>query len=412
MIFIPFIYFSSLFIYLYRKSKHFNIGLYIILIYIISSFFSILAYQSKVLEYGEIPINIIPTIYYCFLITISILPFVKFKSDELTEIVLHKKKLFTILSYIFFFAFLISIFTYSSELISLISSDLYTIRSSEYSGDYNIIKLGIFQIGAQISSLFSGFTPVILFFYFYSVSFLKNNKIFNVLLLLSSTISIIPSILIAGRTEVIYWLLSFFFYYSLFYKLLNKEKKKKLLFPLFILIPLLVLYLYNLTNIRFNSYKSIGVYNSIIDYAGQSFINFCKFFDTYIFNEPRYDRIFPFYDRFILGNKFNLNDYRDSLLRTQDLNIGIFYTYLGDFIVDIGKYLTIIFVFGFYFISNNLIKRIKSNVIDFNTLLLLIIQANLPLYGIFYYSYWKLGTNYFVILIIIMFFLFRSSNKK
>jgi len=83
MIYIPFLYFSFLFIFMLLKQKSFNLGSFIVLIYIISSFFSILIKKYDLLNYNFPVIKLEPTFLYCFLLTISILPFYKYRSEKI-----------------------------------------------------------------------------------------------------------------------------------------------------------------------------------------------------------------------------------------------------------------------------------------------------------------------------------------
>ena len=76
MILVPFIYFILLMFVFWYKGKRFGVASYVSFIYAISAFYSVLIdWFGFYGEYGvttKIPINFLPTLTYCVLITISI----------------------------------------------------------------------------------------------------------------------------------------------------------------------------------------------------------------------------------------------------------------------------------------------------------------------------------------------------
>ena len=100
MIFVPFVYFSIFFALMWRKQKSFNVGSIITLFYIISSFFAILIKTNNLWIFHFPEIKIIPTFLYCTLLTVSILPFYKFRSDKIKFITLQNSKVFIPISWI------------------------------------------------------------------------------------------------------------------------------------------------------------------------------------------------------------------------------------------------------------------------------------------------------------------------
>lgn len=411
MITIPFIYFTTLYYVMQKRYKSFNIGSYLLLVYIISSFFSIVTYNIKSLDYYKIEINLEATIFYCITLTIFIIPFYFVDSSKIKSIVAPNLKFFNAIGYIFIIVFIIILVTFLDDLKNIVNGDLKEARGNVYLGLNSNSKTGIFRLGAQITSIFANFTPITLLMYFYSNIYLNKSKYFNFGLFIASFSSVIPGILVAGRTQTIYWLMTYIMLYILFKHKITKEIKKYLLFPFLIFIPFIAAYMFLLTIARFDDGTDSGVINSVIKYGGQSFINFCNFYDSYESNYFTLERIFPFTNKFILGNEFNLDNYREKILIDQSLNIGIFYTFIGDLIVDLGKLGTIVYATIFLLLSKLVLFSRNKHQIAFNQILLLLILIHVPLHGIFYYSYWKIGTSYYIIGSIIIYRIFKGKNN-
>ena len=86
MLYFPFIYFTTLLLAVIRK-RGFDMSAYMIFIYAISSFFSIILYNQNydydLVYFSKIDISPLPTIIYCGLITFCIYPFYKYNSNRL-----------------------------------------------------------------------------------------------------------------------------------------------------------------------------------------------------------------------------------------------------------------------------------------------------------------------------------------
>ena len=96
MYFIPFIYFSCLTFYFWHEHRTFNLAVYISSLYVITSLCSILMITGGYLnaEGGGVLVDgwepefgFIPTVLYCGLITLTIIPFSFIRTDKLTSII-------------------------------------------------------------------------------------------------------------------------------------------------------------------------------------------------------------------------------------------------------------------------------------------------------------------------------------
>src|SRR5690554_4623799 len=104
MIAIPFVYFTFLLVFILKRKKTFDISAYLVSLYWLSSFFSILIdiNNFRSFDTSGYEISIVPTLLYCFLLTLTIWPFYKFKSEHVVYVKLKKSKSFNYIVYFYF----------------------------------------------------------------------------------------------------------------------------------------------------------------------------------------------------------------------------------------------------------------------------------------------------------------------
>ena len=141
-----------------------------------------------------------------------------------------------------------------------------------------------------------------------------------------------------------------------------------------------------------------GTFDSLLTYSGQSFVNFNYFFCNYQVHDIHLDRIFPLTNYFIWHPGWNLEDYRDTIWSYSGLNIGVFFTFLGDLLIDLGHIGMIVYVLIFSLLSNYVCRRaIQDDTLPLSRMLIVLILYLMPLQGIFYYSYYKTNIGYFIV---------------
>ena len=167
MIYIPFVYFSLLSLLHYKRNKTLNVGSFLLALYTVSSFFSIILFKSTYLNYHLSEIKLCSAIYYCTILTLFFLPFLYRKQDPVPNIVKPNSAVFILVS--FFFIII--------NIIAIILSFKYTVfilthnpGAFKIGGTLLLKKLGygidIFdKIGFYIFGHFSDFYILILFFF-------------------------------------------------------------------------------------------------------------------------------------------------------------------------------------------------------------------------------------------------------
>lgn len=420
MIAVPFIYFTLLTIYLVRKHGGIDISAFMIMIYAFSAFCSILLDVFGI--YGmngvceKIPISPLATVCYCGLITLAILPFSTINSNGIQKIELQKEWLVDVLSWVLIITFFTTLLSIFSNLEVVLHSDLKEVRDDVYENTEEVKLSGIQYLLALPEALFSRFSPVAILFYYINIAQKRKSTLFNWVLLLSSLTPVIKAVLIAGRTQPIYWFLAFFALYIFFRPMLDKEQRRQALFPFAFFGTIVALFIAAVTIARFTTIgisHDTGTFDSLLAYSGQSFINFNNFFCNYTFHSVHFDRILPLTNYFIMHPGWNLDDYRDMIWSYSGMNIGVFFTFLGDLLVDLGYMGMFIFVILFSLLSTWVCKSANNEgTIMLSRLLIILVLLLMPLQGIFYYSYYKVNMGYYIVGSLIYCWMLSHTLKK
>ena len=405
MIAVPFLYFMILAIYLIRKNKGIDICAFIIMIYAFSALMSILLDIFDVYAingvYEKIPISPVATVTYCALITLAVIPFRRMRSLDLREVDMQKYWVVDLLSWVLIFTFFITILDTYTHLDLILQSDLKNVRDEVYHNTEQVKVTGIQWFMALPETLFSQFSPIAILLYFVNIATNRKSTLFNWILLLSSMTPVVKAILIAGRTQPIYWFLSFMALYILFRPMMERPQRRKALMPFVVFGGVVGLFIAAVTVARFamvDVADDTGTFDSLLAYSGQSFVNFNYFFTQYTAHGIHLDRIFPLTNYFVWHPGWNLEDYRDMIWSYSGLNIGVFFTFLGDLMIDLGHFGMVVYVLLFYLISTYVCRSAnEEGTIRLSRLLVILVLFLIPLQGIFYYSYYKINTGYFVV---------------
>lgn len=412
MIYIPFIYFISIFLYYLRKRKCLDTGGIIMAIYIVGSLFSIIAYYTDLDIKREFDreLQIIPTFLYLILLTLSILPFYRMNSSSLriTDNINHT--VFLIIGYALIVLNLVSFITSYDAILLSLSEDFGDTRSAYYLEASYGTKTRLSQsLFTYIISSASEFFPVLLLFFFISSIKKIGGFWFRLLLILSSMTRVILSIIIAGRTQVIYWIMLFGILFITFWRQLENTVKIKFAIILSILLIPTSIYFILVTEARFGEGEDAE--NSLVVYAGQTYPNFCKLYHHYSFKELTFDRVFPITTKYVFGHDFETTEYREKEESRIGMKTGIFFTYLGDAMLDFGVIGMIIYtVFYVLLARKSLVKN--KRIVDVSYLIIMLLLIRQVSNGYFAYVYKSINTSLFVIGSLFIAYLLRTPTKK
>ncbi|MHA6727084.1 O-antigen polymerase [Chryseobacterium sp. A301] len=413
MIYLPFLILLILTIFYWRKHG-LNVGVYIMVIYTFSAFFSILLFNSEGFRRDPLfllkrDITIVPIFTYCFAIFFITKPILNYDVNFGISNLLRSNrftKIANVLKY-FFIAnlFIVCYFTFQ-DIQELDFSDFSDIRSQVYSDQINVGEYsGIYYYLKVVSNYISALWPIAILIFFY-LSCKKSQILMKLLLLLSSLSTVISSITIAGRTQIVYWILTMVFFYLLFNRFLSSKANRYIKALITILFVGILFYFALITISRWGHED---MYQSILEYIGQPFINFNYFFNNYSNVTIEFSRIFPLIDLLFSGD-FSLEEYRNYVYRFSGMDIGIFYTFLGDILVDLGHVGLYIFIF-LMIICNIVFIRRRSRYAGANIFILIVVSLIL-LQGLFYYPFWQPSGGVFILFCIITFLIIILQKPK
>ena len=179
MIAVPFIYFSSLCGYFVWKHRHFGAEAWMAFLYAISALASIPVFQQDLIgiQYGTPlkTVGLIPTIVYCGLLTITILPFSKMNAEKITFIEKPKPWLFKLVSWMLIITFFCTVFVYIGDIRKTMAiGDLKMVRDMVYSGESATKVSGIKYIFCLPETFLSALGMVAIPFFLYSLCFTHN----------------------------------------------------------------------------------------------------------------------------------------------------------------------------------------------------------------------------------------------
>lgn len=409
MIYVPFIYFSALFIYIYKKNG-IDVSSYIVALYIITSFFAILIHHFDYQPFSRYKLSIIPTIVYCGLVSLAIYPIFRFKSNNINGISFRNIKFINFITYFYFLSFIILVIAYKDDIIFRFTyGDFGEMRGDD---DLGLRQYpGIFESILLPIRVFANLSYIMIFIFFFSISFLRKSTFFNFMAITGSLPVILMGILGIDRSKSFYWIIILGLSIVLFWKYIDKKKKIKIIPIVSTFLILTVIYMVLVTNSRFGE-RDTGNKGGVITYAGQSYINYCYFWDN--FENPgglstKY--LFPATHYWIIG------DYQGEVPYQKDLHLktrkdpGVFYSYLGSFLVDSNKPGPFIFTI-LYLLLCSLIFRKNKGVIGFENLLYVFFLLIIPACGAISYIYTSHYMTFSIIVWILFLKLLRSDKRK
>ncbi|MCK3685170.1 O-antigen polymerase [Maribellus sp. YY47] len=381
-------------IYWKKSGRKFNIGSYILGLYILSLLSSFLLNTSSIKYSFE------ASFYFFIILILFLTPILKFNTNNIEKITPINLKLFNAISYIFIVLGICTYFFFGSVVYSLLfSGDSFLLLRTAMVGGEVYYKVNYVY---YILTLYCQFYPIVLIFYFYSTTFTSNSKSINNLLLFSSTAYIINVLSGVGRDGFVLWPMSYIFAYFMFRNFMNEEHKlkvKKLLYRFLILFALIFI---PITISRF--YKDDNFFSpilSIVSYFGQQFGNFNDLYNSTVPNETNLSKLFP-----ILGKDESLSllEKNKLYLRLYGVDINVFSSFIGSFYLNVEKKLLFLLSFiinGMFFLFSINNKKVSLGRIIFFTFI-----SQLPLHGIFYYKLAYVTSNVYMILVLLLSILF------
>lgn len=407
MVFAPLILF---FIFLTKSYKHkgLDLGGLMIGMYLITSIFAIILNYSpsqKTLDdYTIIEPTFVSTFVYCSLITLALFPFYRFNSNIQRPIrKIENIRFFNAITFlyigVFFFLFVL---LFDDIFIGILKQNFADLRDQVQNGDLeNALgkQSGLFNkiLGYGCATIGSGAYYMIPFF-FYSICFTRNKLWHNILIITSSLSTILLGIIDIDRSSTILWVMLFLMSYFLFKPYLTNSAKK-LIFSVGMLFSCIIgVYFVAMTISRF-ILTEYGTSGSLTSYIGQPFLNFCNIWDHVEIKDISTFYVFPAINKFILNT--NVLDHEVVVHSNNYIRLNGFNSFIGVFLLWMGKLFAIILSLLYYVIANYVTKRARrKNTITFKDLIHIFMVGVVVLYGsiAYFYSSYPATMNLFFML--------------
>ena len=397
MTYIPLVYFGCLSLFIYQRNKQIDIAFISSLIFAVSGLFSVLIDINRYRAYGtdNYEISIEAAALYCILLTLCILSLAKCNIFNRIQIEpVRNVKLLKLLSVVSIIWFLLTVFfSWDRFLFILMSGDMAEIRGDLYKGiaeDSWMLSLPgpVRFVFALINMLF-GCPWVLIFLGFYSMIGNRVPLLYSYFFLIASLSGPYNGILGVDRSSSAYWIMSAVTLFVLFRNQLPSKVKKQLSVLGLVALVGVIAYLAAMTIARFGERDSNGgALGSLISYFGQSYINFCYFFDEYDLPYHHFGIVFPFTSEYIFGVPSGGVNIQQEMTWLSHKETGVFYTFIGHMIIGIGQFWAIIMTLVYSFFSFKTLGNInRRKKIDIMSLYLYFAFASVVLLGIFVHYY-------------------------
>ena len=399
------------FLYRRKNNKKFGIVSYLLLVYLGMGVMSLALFFSgrfqSVLKY-----NFEAMVYMSACFIIIFYGFFSFRESRVKSIDIDNVNLLTILEVILIAGGFSAIFFFLPFAIKGLSGDVAMNRmNNDIFQEKLLPSYGLINSGL---SLFANLFVLAIVFAFVNFSRGPRYRLKANLLLISSFSYVVYILAYVGRDGVVYWMLSFLFAFLLMKDFLNASLVRRIKLSFLLLVIVLSIPFLIITIARFGS-SSIDISWAIINYMGQQVKNFN---DTYQVDAPlEYGRsMLPAFINWIeyigieVPNNTSRIDIRSYYLY-QGVGTNIFKTYLGELIINFGKYGTILSLMFFAFLTRKIIASTnRHSSWQISNLILFVLLYQVVLWGVFYFRLYS--ANYYIIGVILLFFLFKFSPGK
>lgn len=398
MTYIPLVYFGCLFVLMYQRHKQIDIASIVSLIFAVSGLFSVLIDINRYRSYDtyNYEISIEAAALYCILLTLCILPLSKCNIFSRIQIEPARNvKLIKLLSVVSIIWFLLTVFfSWDRFLFILMSGEMAEIRGDLYKGiteDSWMLSLpGPVRFTFSLLNLLFGCPWVLIFLGFYSMIGNRVPLLYSYFFLIASLSGPYNGILGVDRSSSAYWIMSAATLFVLFRNQFPSKIKRQLSVLGLVAFVGVIAYLASMTIARFGERDSSGgALGSLISYFGQSYINFCYFFDKYDLPYHHFGIVFPFSSEYIFGVPSGGVTIQQEMTWLSNKQTGVFYTFIGHMIIGIGQFWAIMMTMAYSFFSFKTLGNInRKNEIDIVSLYLYFAFASVVLLGIFgnYYA--------------------------
>lgn len=392
-----------------KKCGKISMASLLVFVYVLISFFCILldvtdAYQRNC---EKIEINLLPTITYCGLLTLTIYPFLKINDRNVKEFKLvQNPKVLDWIVYIYAVMFFVMVILLTPDLLrnwALAEINDNLKAEIRFGGEKAITVTGWKLWVANRCVLLSFGSLNIIPILFYNLCFRKKKLCFHIITIMGSMTLLFTSVLNQDRSRIVYWMMLFSLCYAFFHKYMDSSLKTRMKKIFVAMFGIVVAYVAIMNIRRFasgygNDFESLI---GLINYAGQSFINFCHFFEDIDLSKINITAGFPI-TSYLLGINIDSADWYDYVENSTGFYAVVFSTFLGELISYMGIPLTLLWVFFFYIISMKCVHLNNKYSMTFCKFQVIFTLICVPYLGIFVHYFHAFITEFLSIVFIIL----------
>lgn len=412
MIAIPFVVFGCIFLWTWKHRGFFNIGTYIMLLYTIISFMSIVLDANNFYAHSckQLPIDTFSPLIYCTLLIICFYPYISKKLPEISPYVSRSsERWLDMLTYGYFAIFCIILFVSLTRIEEvLLSNSLAEIRNEQYTGEAVSFYNHLFGFPRYVCAVCSILAPsgyVMTLIFLFNIAFRKRSILFHIMTLCGSLSQLLIAINIADRSSFASWILLMGLGICMLFPYFSRRAKVGTVILLSALLSVILVYFMAVTISRFDERKG-GTIGGLVTYSGQSYINFCNFM-SYVSPENSLCEIFPLITR--LSDDAGYFEVAAKVKSTHNLNISVFSTFLG-FIYSIsGGLVMMLFVLFYNRVSSFVLNR-RKRLLELGDLVRIWAASLVLVLGLFTYFY--AFANCTIALIIWIFLSYRLNPSR
>ena len=339
----------------------------------------------------ETEFGVIPTILYCGLITLTIIPFSFVRPENLQTINnVHRYAIHAFTLFIVLQGFIV-LYLVAGSLSDILNGDFKDLKDASYEGDITPADIKMLTMPAPVRLMyylsFMTLLGLPLFFYYSCIE--KRSLWLTTPLLIISVSPMLRGMLSADRTEIVHYGLMFFFCLVFFQNLITKKVRSFFLIGGIPVIILGLIYIIAVSASRFEKEEE-GAGGSMLEYAGQSYINFCYFYDNHNRNLIYIEREIPLTSYAFFNSKYV--DTKDERSAREGFFVGVFASHVGSWFLDTGEIGVLLICVFFAILCCLVIQRYNRTEFDIADVLMLFTLGAVPTFGIFYYRYYSLQT--------------------
>lgn len=410
MILIPFIYFSLLTYYWWKKHEGFDVCVYMSGLYTLTSFLAIIIVANNLLDEGgilfdsyDIELNILPTILYCSLLTLGMLPFSMVYRKDMKNIYANNPLIVDALSCFLILIALLNLYLVADSTLEILSGDLSTVRRDHYEGIESPaqVKAESMPYIFRFLYYFNTSTLLAIPLFFYYLCFGRRPWWFVLLLLFASLSMPIAGIQSADRTEVVLYGMMFLTCLILFRPHLSRKVKTILKIISVPIALAAIVYFVVVSDARFSK-RDGGAATSALQYAGQGYLNFCFFWEKANTDYITAEREFPLISHYVYHID-NDDERRGVRSGQQGFFMSVFATYIGDVMLDLTPVGMILWVIIFFLFAVIIFRWPHREELNIGELLMFYVLSIIPAFGIFYYRLMSFTYSFMVILAVLIY---------